>query len=186
MWILSPFGKFRANTLGSVRAKHGPRRAWATIGESGWTMMSPPRRIGSQPLARLKRAVRRLSIRARGLTPGQLTHEEIARRIGRPDPTILEIGCNDGSDTLKFLRVMPRARIYCFEPDPRAIRRFNKQVGLQRDNVTLFEIALSDRTGTIEFHQSSGGDTPGGWDLSGSIRRPKNHLVEHPWVEFND
>ena len=26
---------------------------------------------------------------------------------------------------------------------------------------------------------------PEGWDQSGSIRQPKNHLVEHPWVKFD-
>ncbi len=25
---------------------------------------------------------------------------------------------------------------------------------------------------------------PEGWDYSGSIRKPKNHLVVHPWCKF--
>jgi FkbM family methyltransferase len=132
----------------------------------------------------VKGPITRVFNRARGLTTTPLTHEEIAALIKKPNPTILEIGCNDGSDTLAFLRVMPQAKIYCFEPDPRAIGRFKKNLRSHLDKVRLFEIAVGDRTGQIDFHSSSGGDSPDGWDQSGSIRRPKNHLIEHPWVRF--
>jgi 2-O-methyltransferase len=128
--------------------------------------------------------IRELFNRARGLTTTPLTHEEIAALIRKPNPTILEIGCNDGSDTLSFLRVMPGATIYCFEPDPRAIGRFKKHLGSHLDKVRLFEIAVSDRTGQIDFHSSSGGDAPEGWDCSGSIRRPEKVLIQHPWLKF--
>jgi len=124
--------------------------------------------------------------RARGLTMTPLTHEEVARLVGRPDPTIVEIGCNDGSDTLAFLEAMPTARVYCFEPDPRAILRFKQKLGSRVDRVTLSEIAISDRNGTITFHMSGSGPVPGeGFDQSGSIRIPKNHLLDHPWVTFD-
>jgi FkbM family methyltransferase len=113
-----------------------------------------------------------------------LTHDAIASLVNKPNPTILEIGCNDGSDTLAFLRVMPQAKIYCFEPDPRAIARFKNNLGLDLDKVRLVEIALSDRTGKVDFHSSTGGYLPEGWDFSGSIRRPKNHLERYPWVKF--
>lgn len=71
---------------------------------------------------------------------------------------------------------MPQATIYCFEPDRRAAARFREKVGDQ-SNVHLFEMAISDQNGTIEFHTSS-------FDQSGSIREPKAHLWEHPWVKF--
>ena len=132
----------------------------------------------------LKGPIRALVDRSRGLTTTPLTHEEIAALIKKPNPTILEIGCNDGTDTLAFLRLMPQAKIYCFEPDPRAIERFKKRLGLHLDKVRLFEIAVSDRSGQTDFYASSGGDFPGGWDMSGSIRRPKNHLIEVPWITF--
>lgn len=147
--------------------------------------------IRSRFLEKVRRDGRRLFNLVRGMKWSSLKPVEIARRIDRPSPTILEIGCNDGSDTLRFLRAMPDARIYCFEPDPRAIRRFRQQIGSGHDNVKLVEIALSDRTGTIDFYPSSGrypgggDDKPEGWDLSGSIRRPKNHLIEYPWVKFD-
>ena len=139
----------------------------------------------------LKRPLRKLFNQFRGVTVAPLTHEQIAALINKPDPTILEIGCNDGGDTLALLCAMPQAKIYCFEPDPRAIRRFKKNLGSQFNKVKLFEIAISNQTGRIIFHSSSGWDLPDGWDLpegwdlSGSIRRPKNHLSEYPWVKFD-
>jgi FkbM family methyltransferase len=132
----------------------------------------------------VKRPIRELYNRARGLTTTSPIHQQIAELIKRPKPTILEIGCNDGSDTLALLRMMPQAKIYCFEPDPRAISRFKRNLGSSLDKVSLFEIAVSDRRGQIDFHSSSGGDLPNGWDQSGSIRYPKNHLREYPWVTF--
>ena len=133
----------------------------------------------------VKRPFRELYYRAQGVRTTPLTHEEIAALIKTECPVILEIGCNDGSDTRAFLRVTPHAKVYCFEPDPRAVRRFKENLGSQIDKVRLFEIALSDRTGQIDFHlSSSGGDLPDGWDQSGSIRPPKNHLIEFPWCTF--
>jgi 2-O-methyltransferase len=137
----------------------------------------------------LKGYIRELVDRARGVTKIPLTHEAIAELVGKPDPTILEIGSNTGSDTLAFLRLMPEAKIYCFEPDPRAIACFKRNLGPYLDKVKLFEVAVSDRAGQIDFHTSSGGpegfDDPEGWNMSGSIRRPKNHLTEYSWVKFD-
>jgi FkbM family methyltransferase len=58
----------------------------------------------------------------------------------------------------------------------------------------LFQLAISDRNGTTEFYTSGGAPAeptlanlcPEGWDLSGSIRKPKEHLVEHPWCKFEN
>ena len=125
----------------------------------------------------VKGTARNLVHCALGYKTTPLSHAEIASLVKKPDPTILEIGCNSGGDTLAMLRAMPEARIYCFEPDPRAIARFRKELGSNFERVKLFEIAVSDRSGTIEFHASGGGALPEGFDQSGSIRRPKNRLM---------
>ena len=121
----------------------------------------------------------------------KISKELIRKCVGKEDPTILEIGCNDGTHTLWFLEVFENPKVYCFEPDPRAIARFKTKVG-QRSNINLFEIALSDHNGEVEFYQSGGNlneekakAMPKGWDLSGSIRQPKEHLIIHPWVIFD-
>src|SRR5438876_436268 len=77
----------------------------------------------------IKRLLRRFATSTRGLATTSLTHAEIATLLAKSNPTILEIGCNDGGDTLAFLRLMPQAKLYCFEPDPRAIRRFKTNLG---------------------------------------------------------
>lgn len=144
---------------------------------------------------RLKNLLCYLHSTLQGLPPvshAQITKELIRECVGKQEPTILEIGCNDGTDTLKFLEIFDNPSIYCFEPDPRAIAKFKANVG-QCSNVHLFEIAVSDRNGEITFYQSSGqapGESatamPEGWDQSGSIKEPKDHLRVYPWVTFGN
>jgi FkbM family methyltransferase len=107
--------------------------------------------------------------------------------LRKKDPTILDIGCNSGDETEQFLRLFPKATIYCFEPDPRARASFLNRIGEGR--VELFDIAIGAVDGTIDFYQS-GGTPPAKygrevWDLSGSIRKPKNHYELAPWVTFD-
>ncbi|CCD87685.1 Nodulation protein noeI (2-O-methyltransferase) [Bradyrhizobium sp. ORS 285] len=111
-------------------------------------------------------------------------HKDILSLLKKPNPVILDIGCNDGTDTLAFLDLCPQCKLYCFEPDPRAIARFKRKLGKSLDKVELFEVAISDRNGTIDFHPSNADGDAKNWDLSGSIRRPKNHLIEYDWVRF--
>ncbi|KRR23285.1 methyltransferase [Bradyrhizobium sp. CCBAU 051011] len=118
-------------------------------------------------------------------TSSLTVHQQIVGLLQKPDPVILDIGCNDGTDTRKFLELCPQAQLYCFEPDPRAAARFKKNMDRYLDKVKLFEIAVSDRNGRIDFHPSNGNGDAKDWDLSGSIRRPKNHLVEYEWVRFD-
>jgi len=87
------------------------------------------------------------------------------------------------------LNLFPEGKVYSFEPDPRAIVRFKKYV--QSPRAMLFEIALSDEDGAAEFYMSGGypddnwrKSVPEGWDQSGSIRKPANHLKEYPWCTF--
>ncbi|GFE56711.1 2-O-methyltransferase NoeI [Geobacter sp. AOG1] len=121
----------------------------------------------------------------------EITKELLRECIGKQDPTILDIGCNDGTHTLWFLEIFENPKIFCFEPDPRAAARFKRQVG-QRSNVTLFENALSGHNGDITFYQSGGQfDEESakimakGWDRSGSIKPPLEHLKYVPSVTFD-
>lgn len=123
------------------------------------------------------------------ILPGTITQEEIRRLLGKDDPVILDVGANDGGDSRAFLESFPRARVYAFEPDPRAIRRFRAATPDPR--ATLFEIAIGDHDGTAEFHVSDaelspvwGLMMPEGWDQSGSLHRPKDVTKVHPWIKF--
>lgn len=113
---------------------------------------------------------------------------EIHRLVGRDDPIIIEAGCNDGTDTELFLLAMPRARVICFECDPRPLARFKCR---NDKRVELRECAVSHRRGTVTFH-ASGGKIPEStvvcaddWDYSGSICRPTGHLQRDPRITFD-
>jgi len=114
----------------------------------------------------------------------ELTVEKIRSFITKDDPVILEIGANNGQTTVEFLEFFPNAHLFCFEPDPRAIAKFKKNI--ESPNVKLIEAAVGANSGHVMFHQSSGMEhiDPAGWDHSGSIRKPKSHLEVWPWVKF--
>lgn len=127
------------------------------------------------------------------VSPGTFNAQYMWELIGGTEaPVILEIGANNGDHTVRFLKLFPRARIYAFEPDPRAIRKFKAQVSDPR--ARLFEMAIGAVDGEAEFHVSSGlpenmpahkrAQYPEGWDLSGSLRAPKTHKIVWPWVKF--
>ena len=143
---------------------------------------------------RFKFLLKSVYYRLHGLLPvsySKINKDIIQECVNKDDPVILEIGCNDGSHSLWFLEIFDNPQVYCFEPDPRAIQRFKTKVG-QRSNINLFEIALCDHNGEVDFYKSGGHPNekqakamPEGWDLSGSIRQAKKHLIQHPWVTFD-
>src|ERR1051326_2814588 len=100
--------------------------------------------------------------------------------------TILEIGCATGVDSLALRRLFPKARIYCFEPDPRNIYAMKKTP--LKDVVTIVEAAVGDRDGKATFNLSEGKVPQGAdihtWTFSSSLKKPTGHLQEAPWVKF--
>jgi len=136
------------------------------------------------------RGLRRAVGAASAVREGGLAIADLPQLIGTRTPVILEVGCNDGSHTRQFLDAFPEGRMYCFEPDGRALRRFAQNV--QSERVTLEPIAIGAADGTARFFASRGAPSdewaerlPEGWDLSGSIRPPKQHLVSNPWCRFD-
>ena len=111
----------------------------------------------------------------------ELTALAVAKLIGDKPSTFLEIGCNDGTDTLKFLDLLPNTHIFCFECDPRAITLFKQNVKVP--NITLFDVALDETGGEKLFYQSDGGPD-GGWNKSGSLCLPTGHLQRSPEITF--
>jgi FkbM family methyltransferase len=120
------------------------------------------------------------------ITSGALTATEIRQFVGKDDPIIIEVGANCGQTTVELLKAMPRATIFAFEPEPRAIAKF--RAAIASPNVHLYECAIGAVNGTTSFYQSSGAEHlleyRQGWDQSGSIRRPNSHLKVWPWVKF--
>lgn len=123
------------------------------------------------------------------ITGGAIEGAELVRLIGREDPVILDVGCNDGAHTIWFLSLFARASVYSFEPDPRAVKAFRRAV--QNGRAKLFELAIAGRDGEAEFHASDGlpdpklaEQLPEGWHQSGSLHRPRKHLEKYPWCRF--
>jgi len=123
--------------------------------------------------------------------PIELSPKLFVHFLRKVDPTILEVGCNDGSHTIEFLQAFPKSRIFCFEPDRRAIHRFKQNVNDPR--VILLPFAIGSVDGTTRFFPSGGNPLskpdpkfPLDWDLSGSIHPPLNHLQEVPGVTFSN
>jgi FkbM family methyltransferase len=118
--------------------------------------------------------------------PAKIPPEEIARLVGRPDPLIVEMGAHEGDDTERFVKAMPKAIIYCFEPYPAPAERFRQRMQ-DYPNVELIEAAVGDRDGPVPFHPSTGkGGGRDDWDLSGSLQRPTGHLARSPEIQFKD
>lgn len=105
-----------------------------------------------------------------------------------PAKLVLEVGANNGADTLRLLKAFPLATVHCFEPDPRAQKKWESAVSDPR--ASLHRVALGHVDGTVRFFQSdhTGVDTPGeeinGWSDSSSIHPPRAHLQKFPWVSF--
>lgn len=106
------------------------------------------------------------------------------------NPTIIEIGANDGNDSIKLISIFPMTTLHCFEPDPRAFAVLQKR--RIRSKITpafLHNVALSDLQGRAKFYQSSGSKpriVKRDWDLSGSLNKPTGHLEYSPWVKFEN
>ena len=111
---------------------------------------------------------------------------DVEALVGKHDPVILEIGANDGEDSHKFLNHFGRIKLFCFEPDARAIAKFKKRIDDGR--CTLIEKAVAARSGSTSFWQSGGNLDPQNpdWDKSGSIHPPTGHLQMVREVTFGN
>lgn len=71
--------------------------------------------------------------------------------------TILDIGANVGTHTLRFAQAF--RQVLAFEPNPRVIDRLRRNVGLNRaDNVTVHQVGLADAVGELELFAPEGGN----------------------------
>ena len=116
------------------------------------------------------------------LHPGSLNLNALRKVLNKDDPLILEVGANVGQSTAEFFQVFPNARVFCFEPEPRAIEQFKRNI--QSPQVTLVETAIGQHNGTVTFNQSNGDGNFAEWNQSGSIRAPKLVTEVWPMVTF--
>ncbi len=112
-----------------------------------------------------------------------LTAEEIRDLVG-VSPLMLEIGSHEGTDSIKFLRAMPRMWLHCFEPDPRPIARWHERIG-KWNATALTEKMVADVDGEKPFWQSTGkAGHMDDWDYSGGCSEPTGHYKRSPEIAF--
>lgn len=113
-----------------------------------------------------------------------LSAEEIRDMVGE-SPFIIEVGCNDGRDTKRFLEVMPNSHVVCFDVEPRAISHF---LCLNNPRVELIEVGIWHKHEVRTFFRSGGipdcTDKNEPWFQSGSLHEPKEHLKKSPEITF--
>ena len=117
-----------------------------------------------------------------------ITKTEIRRLVGSAvaAPVVLDIGCNDGTDSLETAATLRRGEIHCFECDPRALARFHARRNIPK-NIFIHATAVGDVDGTLPLHMSGGtvaGAHLNDWDLSSSLQQPTGHLTRHAWCKF--
>ena len=80
-------------------------------------------------------------------------------------PVILDCGANIGMATLFFKSLYPECIVYAFEPDIEAFGMLERNVKANDlKDVFVFNCALTDKNGTIEFYSSQ--DNPGSLHMS--------------------
>lgn len=103
------------------------------------------------------------------------------------NPVIVECGADHGLTTLQFLNDYPKAKLFCFEPDPRNAVNFRKATIDYSNRCTLYEAAVTDKDGFVEFNQSYGRSSkhPNREHVySSTIKDPQPQMKLHPWLKY--
>lgn len=112
----------------------------------------------------------------------QIKSERISKALIRKylpsKPVIIDCGAHEGHDSLQLARHFPGGVVHAFEPVPELYERL-KERKLKKKNIFTYQLALADRTGTLQFYVSEGQS-----DGSSSLLVPKTHLTDHPLTVF--
>lgn len=85
-----------------------------------------------------------------------IEHEVIPLR--RDFATVLDVGANRGQFAVFAELWLSPATIICFEPIPDAVAKLQRVMG-DRPGLKVFGVALSDQSGTAEFHVARADDS---------------------------
>lgn len=112
-----------------------------------------------------------------------MNKQDIYNLINKKNPIIFEIGCADGKDTIEFINTFDGLKIYCFEPEPKNIQLVKNNI--KYNDHYLFEGVVSNIDGELLFNRSRT-DNPSDLSYSGSVKKPKEHLIEWPFIKFDE
>jgi FkbM family methyltransferase len=90
---------------------------------------------------------------ARATKPSILNTRRLFLRLLRTFEidTVCDVGSMDGTDALRFRRVLPAAEIIAFEPNPRNFALMETDARLARRRIRVLPIAASDHDGEAPF-----------------------------------
>lgn len=110
---------------------------------------------------------------------GKIPIKHILRLL--PDnPIVVDAGAHIGVDSEYFANKFPQGLIFSVEPVSEIFQSLNKRMKGYRNSV-LVQVGLAEFSGVVTINLSSGES-----DASSSILKPKDHLVHHPKVFFNN
>jgi FkbM family methyltransferase len=139
----------------------------------------------------LNRILKHIAIRSRTLSNEfafermgmpKIKAEKISKSILKSllpkNPVIVDCGAHDGTDSILLAKIL-RGTVHAFEPVPAIYQRLIRNTA--DFDIKSYSIALSDVNGKAIFNVSSGTS-----DASSSLLKPKEHLLDHPTVTFED
>lgn len=127
----------------------------------------------------LGKTIKRMILRRDGNLKGIVSKRVIKQYIPQR-PIIVEAGAHIGLDTEELARYFPGGKIYAFEPVSDLFLQLSERTRPYK-NVLCIPVALSDQVGEAVMYVSSGVS-----DGSSSLLPPKEHLIDHPDVIFDE
>lgn len=121
--------------------------------------------------------------------------EELLRLFDTKDKlTIFDIGACEAEDSVRYKRLFTNALVYAFEPLVTNFEKCKQTVNEHAvKDISLFNIALGDHSGTAEFYVSSGNPptekNSEEWDYgnkSSSLLQPDKVKEVFPWINFDE
>ena len=94
------------------------------------------------------------------------------------DPFFLEAGAFNGADTLSMHYAWPKAKIHAFAPVSQIFSTLKKRIKFIK-NITVYNLALSNSTGTASINVSLGKNTS-----ASSLLEPKTVRTAYPDIKF--
>ena len=76
------------------------------------------------------------------------------KRQGLMPKTIIDVGANVGQFAVASSKIFPESNIYSFEPNPPCVTQLQKNVSAL-GNVKVYQLALGETKGEVEFHVNS-------------------------------
>lgn len=101
--------------------------------------------------------------------------------------TIFDIGCCEAEDSIRYALKYPNAKVFAFEPLPGNLATIHKNLDKTKlsNRISVFPLAISDKTGKAQFHVSSSSEEIVS-NKSSSLRSPKDHLLLYDKVAFEE